>query len=389
MIFASALSGADRFDTAFDEVIDDLEEQLDGSDPSLITMFVGSTHERDYVRLHRMVREKYPSAGIVGCSAGGTIGGGKELEEGAGLSLSAASMPGVEVRPFHLEPDRIPVPEAASLWRETLDTPADVHPTIIVLPEPFTSPVDAVLEGLDRTFEGGTVVGGLASGIQEAGAGALFAGDEVHATGTAGVVLWGNLQVDTIVSQGCRPIGAPMFITRGHENLITGLDGQSPATVLQRLYDSLPTEDQARLRQSLYVGLVMDDDLEVYEQGDFLIRNIMGLDGDTGALAISTEVRPNTVVQFHLRDADTSARELQALLEARRDAGMPFPAGALMFSCLGRGRSLYGEGDVDSSIIREIYPRLPIGGFFCNGELGPVQGITHQHGYTSVLAMFG
>ena len=132
MIFASALSGADRFDTAFDEVVDDLEAQLEGTAPSLVTLFVGSTHERDYVRLHRMLREKYPSAALVGCSAGGTIGAGRELEEGAGLSVSAAYLPDVEVRPFHLEPDRVPVPEASGLWREVLGTPSDVDPTIIV-----------------------------------------------------------------------------------------------------------------------------------------------------------------------------------------------------------------------------------------------------------------
>lgn len=389
MIFASALSGADRFDTAFDEVVDDLEAQLEGTAPSLVTLFVGSTHERDYVRLHRMLREKYPSAALVGCSAGGTIGAGRELEEGAGLSVSAAYLPDVEVRPFHLEPDRVPVPEASGLWREVLGTPSDVDPTIIVFPEPYTSPIVPLLEGLDRTFDGGTIVGGVASGMQEAGGGALFAGDDVHGTGTAGVVLWGDLQVDTIVSQGCRPIGAPMFVTRGHDNLITGLDGQSPASVLQRLYDSLSSEDQARLRQSLFVGMVMDDDLEVYEQGDFLIRNILGLDGDNGALAVAADVRPNTVIQFHLRDAETSAHDLQTLLEARHDAGMPTPSGALMFSCLGRGRGLYGKPNFDSSIVRGIYPDLPIGGFFCNGEIGPVQGITYQHGYTTVLALFG
>jgi len=389
MLFAAALSGADRFDTAFDEVIDDLEAQLNGSAPTLLTLFVGSTHERDYVRLHRMLRQKYPGAALVGCSAGGTIGGGRELEDGSGLAVGAATLPGVEVRPFHLDPDRVPVPEASALWREVLGTPSDVHPTVIVFPEPFTSPVPAVLDGLDRTFDGGTIIGGVASGMQEAAGGALFAGDEVYATGTAGVVLWGDVQIDTIVSQGCRPIGAPMFITRGHDNLITGLDGQSPAGVLQRLYDSLPTHDQAKLRQSLFVGVVMNDDLEVYEQGDFLIRNIMGLDGDTGALAIGTDVRPNTVIQFHLRDAETSARDLQGLLEARRDAGMSRPAGGMMFSCLGRGRSLYGEPDVDSGIVRSIYPDLQLSGFFGNGEIGPVQGVTYQHGYTSVLALFG
>lgn len=389
MHFAAALSGADRFDTAFDEVIDDLEERLGGAQPSLLTMFVGSAHEADYVRLHRMLRQKYPKASLVGCSAGGTIGDGQELEEGSGLSVSALHLPNVDVRPFHLDPDRVPKPTASGLWQDVLGTSAESQPTIIVFPDPFTSPIDAVLEGLDRTFEGSTVLGGVASGMQEAGGGALFCDGEVHATGTAGVVLNGDLQVDTIVSQGCRPIGAPMFVTRGSENLITGLDGQSPASVLQRLYESLPPEDQVRLRQSLFVGLVMDDDLEVYEQGDFLIRNIMGLDGDTGSLAIGADVRPNTVVQFHLRDAETSQRDLQALLEARRDAGEPTPAGALMFSCLGRGQGLYGKPNVDSNILRELYPKLPLGGFFCNGELGPVQGITHQHGYTNVLALFG
>ncbi len=388
MLFAAALSGADRFDTAFDEVTDDLDAQLGGADPTVLSLFIGSTHQRDYVRLHRMLREAYPEAAVIGASAGGTIGGGRELEEGAGLAVTAAYLPGVEARAFHLEPGGVPLPSASALWRDVVGVPRDATPAFIVLPDPYTSPVHAVLEGLDNTFEGSTIIGGLASGMQEAGEGALFTGDDVHAAGTAGIALWGNLRVDAVVAQGCRPIGAPMFVTRGHENLITGLDGRSPARVLQELYEQLDNDDQARLRHSLFVGLVMEDSLEVYEQGDFLIRNIVGLDGDNGALAIGAEVRPNTVVQFHLRDAETSAAELRAMLESRRDVGEPAPAGALMFSCLGRGRGLYGKPDYDTSIIRGVYPSLPVGGFFCNGEIGPVQGATHQHGYTTVLGLF-
>ena len=287
MQVAAALSGADRYDTAFDEVLDDLREELGGVAPTMLAAFVGSAHEQHYVRLHHMLREAFPDATLVGCSAGGTVGSGRELEEGAGFAVTAAALPGVHTKSFHIESDRVPKAEAADLWQQSVGLPEDAEePSFIVLPDPFTGLGRHVVRGLDQNFEGSTVIGGLASGMQEAGEGALFADGDVHASGTVGLALWGNVRLEPVVAQGCRPIGTPMFVTRGHDNVIAEIDGQSPARVLQDLYEQLSDDDQSKLRHSLFVGMVMQDRQQVYGHGDFLIRNIVGLDGDTGALAI-------------------------------------------------------------------------------------------------------
>ncbi len=388
MQVAAALSGADRYDTAFDEVLDDLREELGGVAPTMLAAFVGSAHEQHYVRLHHMLREAFPDATLVGCSAGGTVGSGRELEEGAGFAVTAAALPGVHTKSFHIESDRVPKAEAADLWQQSVGLPEDAEePSFIVLPDPFTGLGRHVVRGLDQNFEGSTVIGGLASGMQEAGEGALFADGDVHASGTVGLALWGNVRLEPVVAQGCRPIGTPMFVTRGHDNVIAEIDGQSPARVLQDLYEQLSDDDQSKLRHSLFVGMVMQDRQQVYGHGDFLIRNIVGLDGDTGALAIGADVQPNTVIQFHLRDAETSAADLRTLLTQSAGQHETPPAGAFMFSCLGRGQGLYGTPDHDVGLVRSVFDDLPVGGFFCNGEIGPVQSTTHLHGYTTVLGL--
>ncbi|HTM19139.1 MAG TPA: FIST C-terminal domain-containing protein, partial [Kofleriaceae bacterium] len=189
----------------------------------------------------------------------------------------------------------------------------------------------------------------------------------------------------TVVAQGCRPIGAPLFATRAEGNLIHELDGTPAVEVLESLYSELPARDQALFRTSLFIGVVMDERREVYRQGDFLVRNLIGIDARSGALAVSARLRANAVVQFQLRDADTSAADLQALLDARDGDA---PAGALLFSCMGRGEMLYGRPHHDAEMFRARVGAVPLGGFFCNGEIGPVAGRTHLHGYTSSFALF-
>jgi small ligand-binding sensory domain FIST len=199
-----------------------------------------------------------------------------------------------------------------------------------------------------------------------------------------GVALRGALELDAVVAQGCTPIGVPMFVTRHQQQVIFDLDGRPAIEVLQRLFESLDVRDRARARYSLLLGVVMDRQREFYDRGDFLIRDLVGIDPQSGALATATPLYKNAVVQFHLRDADTSATELRELMSAR--AERPRPAAALLFACVGRGRGLFGRPHHDSQLIREqLGAKLPIAGFFCNGEIGPVTGRTHLHGYTSSM----
>jgi small ligand-binding sensory domain FIST len=180
-----------------------------------------------------------------------------------------------------------------------------------------------------------------------------------------------------------------MFVTRGLRNVVFELDGAPVLEVLESLYESLDVDDQALFRQALFVGVVMDREREVYRQGDFLIRNLFGIDAKTGGLAVGTLLEPNQVLQFHVRDARTSAEDLEAMLDRHRaDSALHRPSGALLFSCLGRGAGLYGEPDHDTRAFLSRVGPVPVGGFFCNGEIGPVRGRTFVHGYTSAFGLF-
>lgn len=389
MQWVSAISTSPAYRDALDEATEDARDGLGGSTPDLVLVFVTPHHRGSYGRLASDLRARFGEAVILGTSAGGIVGAGREVEQGAGLAITAAVLPGVELTPFHLEPESLPGSNAPPrAWHEQFGTQPGEEVAFLLLPDPFTCDGPSLLEELDRVYPGSPKVGALASGGSQPGETALWAHDDMHTTGAVGLVLRGNVDVQTVVAQGCRPIGNPMFITRSERNIIYELDGRSPPAVVRELYESLDGNDQERMRHSLFVGLVMSDAQEVYSQGDYLIRNIIGLDARSGALAIGALAPRNLVVQFHLRDAQTSSKELHELLARHASSSTHSPAGALMFSCLGRGEGLYGRANHDVDVFREHIGVAPIGGFFGNGEIGPVHGQTFLHGYTSVFALF-
>ncbi|MGL5034310.1 MAG: FIST signal transduction protein, partial [Microcystaceae cyanobacterium] len=249
-------------------------------------------------------------------------------------------------------------------------------------------------------------IGGLASGNAMNNQGNLFffnreqASATLYAQGAIGVALSGNIQVETVVAQGCRPIGEPIQINQGERNIITEvmipkgksdiLTASPPLDVLRDLIDTLNEKDRDLAQHSLFVGIARSEFKLALQSGDFLIRNLLGVDPRHGAMAIGDRVRPGQRIQFHLRDAQTSAEDLSLLLKSysQSQAGEISGQGALLFSCLGRGRSLYGKPNFDSELFRHYLPTTPLGGFFCNGEIGPVGGATFLHGYTSAFAIF-
>jgi small ligand-binding sensory domain FIST len=371
MRWSSAASTAPRLEAAVEEAASIVRGGLERA-PDLVVAFVSPHHESGYRQVPALVRGALGGGRLLGCSAGGVIGGGRELEGRPGLSLTAAELPGVTIGPFHLEEPASP------------PAPAGETPTFLLLPDPFTFDVDALLHILDAGWPGSTTVGGLASGGRSPGSNVLYLDDAVHRRGLVGAALGGNVTIDTIVAQGCRPIGEPMFVTRSERNVILEMDGRRAGSVLQDLYNGASADDKQLFRTSLFLGIVMREDRQEYRHGDFLIRNVMGIDGKSGALVVGALVRDGMVVQFHLRDARTSAADLDELLGRYRG----HPVGALLFSCLGRGQHLYGEPDHDTNTFRRHAGDVPLGGFFCNGEIGPVQGTTFLHGYTSAFGLF-
>lgn len=389
MQWVSELSTAPSFVDALTEAAAGVSARLGGTAPTVVFAFASPHHREHFEALPATVGDALGTGMVFGCGASGIVGSSREVERGPALTLVGAVMPAVELRPFHLETDMLPPPDApAADWHERLGIePADAE-SMILLADPATSHVVPVLTGLDRAYPNTIKVGGLRSGDAAPG-GALFAGGQSHREGIVGLAIAGNVVLDTLVAQGCRPIGTPMFVTRADGNLAFELDGRSAARILQETYEQAPPRDRELMRTALFLGLAGQPDREVYGQGDFLVRNVLGLDARTGALAVGAAVRTGNVVQFHVRDAETSAADLEAHLRRYKARGVR-PAGALMFSCVGRGVGLYGHPNHDlDEILDELGPSpLAVGGFFGNGEIGPVGRQTHLHGYTTVLALF-
>ena len=390
MKWATSLSEERRLEPAVRAAAAGVRGVLAPDEAGLVIVFVAEHPHGDHDLLPELLAREFPGALVIGCSAGGVIGGGREVEHRPAISLTAASLPGVTLHPFHLESGDLPAAgEPRASWETRFGASAASTPHFLVFPDPLTFDADRCLRGLDEHFPASTKLGGLASGGGRGGGNDLFLGGALHRSGAVGVALSGDVAVDTIVAQGCRPIGDPMFVTRARDNLLFDLDGQPARQAVQALYASLPAADQALFRESLFLGIVMRERQSEYRAGDFLIRNLLGVEQQSGALVTGALLSPNQVVQFHLRDAQTSADDLADLLARYRGAGGdPHPRGSLLFSCLGRGEHLYGRPDHDSDLFRRHLGEVPLGGFFCNGEIGQVQGQTFVHGYTSSFGLF-
>lgn len=390
MKWASAISEQSALEQAVEQCTSKIKEQFGNDAPDLAVTFVSPHYQAEYDLVVDLLRQRLGSTTVLGCSGGGIIGNGQEVEQRPALSITAAVLPGVQVVEFQVEGDDLPDLDAApDAWQDLVHVTPDQNPQFVMLADPFSFPVPNLLLGLDYAFSGSAKIGGLASGAQQQGGNALFLGDQVYRSGAVGVALHGNITVDTVVAQGCRPVGQPMRVTKCARNVLAELDGQQPMSVLKELFQSSGDRDRELMRTSLFLGVVMDELLDDPKQGDFLIRNVVGMDDRSGVLAIGENLKEGQMVQFHLRDAQTSADDLAEVLERYAlDNRENQAQGALLFSCLGRGQYLYGRANHDTDLFHEKLGSVPLGGFFCNGEIGPVSGTTFLHGYTSSFGIF-
>ncbi|MGH8176902.1 MAG: FIST signal transduction protein [Steroidobacter sp.] len=390
MRWSSAVDTDNSLDVAVEQAAQRVLAGLGRQEPDLLIAFVSAQHAARFDVVAELLHREFENAFVFGCCAGGVIGGGREIEDRPGLSLTGALLPGVRLKGTHLDAAQTPPLYAeAHVWEDALRMTANQQPSFLVLADPYSFETEAFVRGLDRVYPLAPKIGGLASGARQVGGSALYLGDQVYHSGCITLALTGNIEVDTVVAQGCRPIGDPVFVTAAHENLIRELDGRSPRDVIGELFQRTASADRELFSQSLFLGLAMRKDASQYVPGDFLIRNILGMDPQSGALWVNATIPPNSVVQFHLRDAATSAHDLERTLSSYRASRPVAPdSGALLFSCNGRGLGLYGQADHDSNAFRRLVADLPIGGFFCSGEIGPIQNATYLHGYTSAFAVF-
>jgi small ligand-binding sensory domain FIST len=390
MKWATAISRKTYFEDALLECAKEIRESLGSGPVTLAIAFVTPHFAHFYDRLHEVLEEPLGPANLLGCSAGGVIGGGEEVERLPAVTLTAARLPDVTVRSFHLDDPLPDLDGPPNLWEDLVGVKRSEEPQFILLMDPFSTRPEQLLAGLDYAFPESAKIGGLVSGATSPGLNALFLDQKVYTSGTVGVSLSGNIVVDTVVAQGCRPIGELMRVTSCEGNVLYKLDGRPAFSVLKELLASLNEHDRKVAGTSLFFGVVMDEFKEEPEAGDFLVRNLIGADPESGAVAVGEYLQEGMRVRFHLRDADASAQDLHAML-ASYESSLPQKAavsGALLFSCLGRGEYLYKVPNFDTGVFKQHLGDVPVGGFFCNGEIGQVGGTSFLHGYTSSFGLF-
>ncbi|RAY14354.1 histidine kinase [Actinomadura craniellae] len=355
--------------------------------PDLLCVFIASDDPAAVERAAYHALRIADARVIIGCSASGVIGGDRGEEEHSAVSAWAAVLPEARLDPFRLETlktdDRLVV---VGMPEGYADDVAGV-----LLADPFTFPVDAFVERSGEALSGLPLVGGLAGGEQR-GEPRLFVGGtewdgpaEVLDAGAVGVVLGGPVVAATLVSQGARPIGPNMAVTRASDNVVYELAGTPALDKLEEIVLTLPDDERELAARGLLIGVAMDEYAEEHEQGDFLVRGVVGADADSGAIAIGDVVEIGRTVRFQVRDAEAADEDLGRLLE-RFDLSVE---GALLFSCNGRGQAMFGGSDHDVRMLRDGLGVEGVGGFFASGEIGPVGGRNHVHGFTAAILAFG
>jgi small ligand-binding sensory domain FIST len=386
MSWASAIGLGMKLETAVAEAALQLNGENGAREPDLAIAFVTAAYDSAIDRLPQLLRPVLGDCLLFGCNAGGLIGGGTEEEEEPGIALLCGHLPDAALACAHLEQATLP-PLTASRenWWRLLDLEPESEASFILLADPATIDAEACARGIDRAYPESTVIGGLASGMLEQGSARLLTNGEIHRSGAMLLALTGNVVIDPVLAQGCRPIGDPLFVTACDGNLISELDGRRPKEILTAIFATLDDADRGRFGDALCIGLALPGPRQAIGAGDFLIRNVLGLDPDSGALWVGSRVAQNAIVQFHLRDGKSASDELETRLAASLEGRLP-PQAALLFACAGRGQDLFGVSGHDSGTLRRMID-IPVGGMFAAGEIAPIQGATFVHGYSSVFGL--
>ena len=384
MRWASAFSEESETIAAAREVAVALAGELNGARADLVIAFFDSAHVGNVADLTQILRETLNPGCLVGACAHGVISSQHEVETSPALSVIAASLPGVEVRPFVM---------VNSTWVAALEDPEefarctpglDDAELVMLFADPFTFDIERCLGAFNRHAPGTRVVGGMASAGVRPGANTIVLNDWVAHEGGVGIALKGALRVDVVVSQGCRPVGPPLEVTRAEGNLVFELDGEPAVDRAEAVLRKLPQAEQALLRNGLYVGRPARSGAS--GQGDYLIRNLLGADRTRGALAVADVMSEQEHIRLHVRDAGTAAEDLEMLLAPQEFDSRA--AAALLFACNGRGRGLFGQADCDIGTLQSaLGGSIPVGGMFCAGEIGPVGERNLLHGHTASIAI--
>ena len=326
---------------------------------------------------------------LVGCTSSSLISGNRELEDAEGLVLGLFALPGAELRAFRFRQEQIEAASSPAYWHHETGLGPDQTNGWLVFADPYHLDAEAWLKSWNEAYAPLPVLGGLASGSRDEAGTQVYLNGEVFNEGGVALSVGGEVSLKGVISQGCTPIGQTWTITRAERNLIHEIGNRPAYEVLAETFNGLPQEEQAKTRGNLFVGLVVNEYLEDYQQGDFLIRNLLGADPRSGTLAVGAFPRPGQTLQFQRRDAEAATEDLDALLvAARQQLSRTQIYGGCLCSCNGRGSHLFNMPNHDADLIQNRLGPFGLAGFFCNGEIGPVGDRNYLHGYTASLALF-
>lgn len=384
MKIASSVSIASDSRMAAEEAATEVAAALDGAAADLVFLFISSHHTAQAEEVGEIVREKLPAKHFVGCTAEGVLGGDREYADSPGLSLWAASLPGVDVSSCRLE--------ATDESRNALllEAMTEMHEpaTLVLVADPFSVVVEDLIEALSEKRPELVFAGGMASGSSAPTGNRVYYGDEVFERGGSAVLFRGGANISTVVSQGCRPFGKPLVVTSCEDNMIKELGGESAWQKFVEQVEHTEDSDRERLTEGLHVGRAVDSRSASEGGGNFLVRGVLGFVKENGAMMVGDMPRAGQTVQFHLRDPASASQEMRTLLDARlKQLGRPI-AGALLFTCNGRGPRMFDKPHHDASVISKIFDGPPLAGFFAAGEVGPVGDKSFLHGFTAVTVLF-
>jgi small ligand-binding sensory domain FIST len=388
MNFVSAATTEIKFEDALKSLIQQTASQAGEASLDLMVVFA-SAHFTASIReiVQDLLAALKPSL-LVGCTAEAVVSRDREIENEPAITLVAAQLPEAGLHHFLLHPNSLDWPKLLideDEFRRRIDTPEDTR-LFLLLGDPFSAPMDDLLQAFNQYYPDIPVVGGIASAALRPGGNTLFINDTITNQGVAGVAFSGALDIDVVVSQGCRPIWRPFKVLASRWNEIYNLEGRAPLAWLQDLIPTLSEQDKALLQSGLFVGRAVKPDQEVLGRGDFVIRGVMSIDQQSGAILIGDSVMDGDIIQFHLRDAVTALEdlEMQLIPQMFRDPA----CGGLLFTCNGRGTHLYERPNGDINVIQPNIKNVPLAGFFCAGEIGPIGKLNFLHGHTATLVLF-
>ena len=384
--YAVGVSTDSDFDIAAEAAVGKIREQLNGP-IDLLVVFSSNYPSEKVVRMSEHARSLSPTH-LVGCNCMGVIGQKSEMMEGdPALVIWAAQMPQTKITTFELQYERSSDGAAFTGWPDDA-TVLQSDGLLMALADPFSFPMDLLLVQMNEDRPGLPIVGGMASGSNQPGKWNLFFDDRIADSGAAMVSFQGEHLPLPMVSQACRPIGNPMIVTGCERNVVQTLGGRPAVEQLFELFDSLPTREQKLVNTGLNMGLAVTEYKDSFGFGDYLIRNVLGIDKNTGAITVGDYVRVGQTVQFHVRDHETASADLNQICDHLLKTNELNVESALIFSCNGRGPRMFPEPDHDSTALSDKFGIDSIAGFFAGGEIGPVGEKNFLHGFTASCLVF-